>query len=102
MADDGAKKRDINNQYLAFSLCDFMQTVLMASAAAALEQSWNALVLCLLSPCFIPCMHSCASLQHSFIVNPLFLFLNLMTFQCIFNRLFLKLLNEMLCADEIG
>ncbi len=50
MADDGAKKRDINNQYLAFSLCDFMQTVLMASAAAALEQSWNALVLCLLSP----------------------------------------------------
>ncbi len=50
MADDGAKKRDINNQYLAFSLCNFMQTVLMASATAALEQSWNALVLCLLSP----------------------------------------------------
>lgn len=50
MADDGAKKRDINNQYLAFSLCDFMQTVLMASAAAALEQLWNALVFCLLSP----------------------------------------------------
>lgn len=49
MADDGAKKRDINNQYLAFSLCNFMQTVLMASAAAALEQLWNALVLCLLS-----------------------------------------------------
>lgn len=53
MVDDGAEKRDINNQYLAFSLCDFMQTVLMASAAAictALEQPWNALVLCLLSP----------------------------------------------------
>lgn len=58
MVVDGAEKRDINNQYLAFSLCDFMQTVLMASAAAicnALEQSWNALVLCLLSPLFPAC-----------------------------------------------
>lgn len=59
MVDDGVdcgsfgwEMRDDNNQYLAFRLCDFMQAVLMASAAVicnALEQLWNALVFCLLS-----------------------------------------------------
>lgn len=48
----GGEMRDVNNQYLAFRLCDFMQAALMASAAVicnALDQLWNALVFCLLS-----------------------------------------------------